>query len=400
MKKRILFGALTVLILACVLTVVYRCASKSNQLIDADSTTVSAGSTLPATTKAPPTTEPAATTQKATAIKHVNIREMGNTADGKITLGFTGDINLDETWKSGPMQYLKNSKNGIADFIEPNLIRKMKDSDILFVNNEFAFSTRGDEQEEKAYTFRANPSNIQVFKTLGVDAVSIANNHIYDFRDAAMQDTMDTLKKADIAYVGGGSNLAEAMKPVYFKINGKIIAYVAAANTVWYYRTPAAGRNSMGVLDAASAECMKAIQEAAANSDYVFVYLHWGTDYQFQADAVQMAEAKKYIDAGADAIIGAHPHVLQGMDFYKDKFIAYSLGNFWFNMKNYQTGYLELTIDKAGKIEPCFVPCRQVGGKTYIEKDTAKRNATIHIVEQYSPNKNIKIDANGLVTQI
>ena len=87
------------------------------------------------------------------------------------------------------------------------------------------------------------------------------------------------------------------------------------------------------------------------------------------------------------------------MGFYKGGFIAYSLGNFWFNTKDSQTGFLELVIDKAGKIEPRFTPCRQVGGKTYIENDITKRNAIINIVENYSTNKNIEIDANGTVSE-
>lgn len=331
-------------------------------------------------------------------IAEADIIQMGDTADGTITLGFTGDINLDETWKSGPMQYCKKSKSGIRGFIKPDLIKKMNDADILFVNNEFTYSTRGDEQLEKAYTFRADPKNVEILKTLGVDVVSIANNHIYDFRKAAMADTISTLKKADIACVGGGENLAEAMKPAYFRINGKIIAYVAASCTLWYYRTPAAaGENTMGVLDAFGNDCIKAIKEAAANSDYVVVYLHWGNDYQNRVNSEQITCAKKYIDAGADAVIGAHPHVLQGMDYYKGKFIAYSLGNFWFNIKDCQTGFLELVIDQSGKIEPCFTPCRQVGSKTYIETDMVKRRATLKLIEDYSPSRNIVIHDNGVV---
>lgn len=410
MKKRNLIFASLALILTLAIVAVFVTLPKAGNLITkGGETNTSSCNTVSLTekpTRQTQTIQPAKTTettQPTTEKPQVNTAEyvyqMGNTADGTITLGFTGDINLDETWQSGPMQYYKNNKNGISDFINPDLIKKMKDADILFVNNEFTYSTRGDEQLEKAYTFRANPENVQILKTLGVDVVSIANNHIYDFRKDAMADTMSTLKKANIAYVGGGENLADAMKPAYFKINDKTIAYVAASTTLWYYRTPAAGKNTMGILDAFSSDCIEAIKEAATNSDYVVVYLHWGDDYNYSANSEQISDAKKYIDAGADAVIGAHPHVLQGMDFYKGKFIAYSLGNFWFNMKDYQTGFLELVIDKTGKIEPHFTPCRQVGGKTYIENDKTTRNSIINIIENYSPNKNIEIDVNGMVSE-
>lgn len=148
-----------------------------------------------------------------------------------------------------------------------------------------------------------------------------------------------------------------------------------------------------------SDNCINAIKDAAANSDYVFVYVHWGTENSHHTSGEQLTEGKRYIDAGAHAVIGAHPHILQGMDFYKDRFIAYSLGNFWFNLKSLQSGYLELIIDENGRIQPQFLPCYTNGGKTFIENNKTKRDDTVKLIESVSPGRKISIDENGVVTK-
>lgn len=179
-----------------------------------------------------------------------------------------------------------------------------------------------------------------------------------------------------------------------------MIAFVAAGRAEPWFNTPTAGKEKPGILDAyGSDNCVNAIKDAAANSDYVFVYVHWGTENSHNTAGEQLAEGKRYIDAGAHAVVGAHSHILQGMDFYKGRFIAYSLGNFWFNLKNLQSGYLELVIDEDGKIQPQFIPCQTNGGKTYIENDASKRNNTVKLIENVSPRHNINIDEHGMVTE-
>lgn len=348
----------------------------------------------------PPDTQQQLSTEKNTVADPITIVELGNTADGKIRIGFTGDINLDETLETGPMQFYQFGVNTISDFIDPVLVGRLRAADILFVNNEFAFSDRGERQVKKTYTFRANPANVSVYKELGVDAVSIANNHIYDFRADAMRDTMSTIKGAGIACAGGGENITQAKTAAYFSVNVKVIAFVAAGRAEPWFNTPTAGKEKLGILDAyGSDNCVNAISDAVANSDYVFVYVHWGTENSHNTSGEQLTEGKRYIDAGADAVIGAHSHILQGMDFYKGRFIAYSLGNFWFNLKELQSGYLELVIDENGKIQPQFIPCQTNGGKTFIENDESKRNSTLKLIESVSPRRNITMDENGMVTE-
>lgn len=358
-------------------------------------TTSRAGATTVETTP----TQPSTTAEPATQVLPDGVRVLPDTADGSVTIGFTGDINLDETWDRGPMQYCAASSRGIADYIGADLIAAMKSADILFVNNECSISTRGKKQA-KAYTFRADPSNISVYADLGVDAVSLANNHIYDYGAQGLIDTVAHLEKAGIAVAGAGADIEAASQAAYFRINGKTIAFVAAGRTESWFNTPAAGEDSAGILDAyGSDNCVRAIRRAAAQSDYVIVYVHWGTEDSHHTSTEQLAESKRYIEAGADAVIGSHPHVLQGMDFYQGKFIAYSLGNFWFNLKDLESAYLELTIDARGVITPRLTPCMTSGGHTTIEKDGTKAGEIIALMEDVSPRGNIAIASDGKVTQ-
>lgn len=193
-----------------------------------------------------PTTQAQPSTQKASDAVPINIVELGSTADGKIKIGFTGDINLDEKLKTGPMQFYELGVNHISDFIDPVLVNRLRGADILFVNNEFAFSDRGEKQAQKTYTFRANPANISVYKELGVDVASIANNHIYDYKADAMRDTIATIEGAGIASIGGGENIAQAKKAAYFRVNGKVIAFIAAGRAEPWFETPTAGKKSLG----------------------------------------------------------------------------------------------------------------------------------------------------------
>lgn len=377
-KKQIILAAVTavVLLAAAVIGVKTALDVRNNNAVPAGVPVETAGAATAGETTAAATAAP----KQGTAI----------------VLGFTGDINLD-----GSLPMMKNfykCEDGIYGCIDPALIKRMQDADILFVNNEFTFSNRGAKQQNKAYTFRADPADIGILKEIGVDAISVANNHIFDYGAEAMLDTIQTLKNADIACVGAGENLAEAMKPVYFAVNGKTVAYVAAGRPEPYFKTPVAGENSAGILAAYGSDSfVNAIQTAAKNSDYVIVYVHWGDEYTNSPGSTQIEQGRKYIDAGADAVIGAHPHVVQGMGCEDGKFIAYSLGNFWFGMKNLNALYLELEIGADGAIRPRLFPCVLKEGKTFLATEFNKEEEIFGIIEKYSPGSNIAIDENGYV---
>lgn len=315
-------------------------------------------------------------------------------------LSFAGDINFDENWST--MAYYNTTTNGIYDCISPDLIQMMNDSDIMSLNNEFTFSTQGVSMEGKAYTFRAHPSRVGILKELGVDIVNLANNHVYDYGEQALLDTMDTLTKSDIYYFGAGKNLENAMAPVYFEVQGKTIAYVGASRAEKYQMTPQATENSPGILRCYDTSLfIETIKEAKNNADYVIANVHWGTEYSYELEDIQLQTSKDYIDAGADVIIGAHPHVLQGIEYYKGKPIVYSLGNLWFNEKTLDTMLLNIHFngnDNEESIELEIIPAIQSENVTKLVTKSEEKERIYSFLEDISIN--VEINKQGLVTEI
>lgn len=320
-----------------------------------------------------------------------NIREIGYSMDGETVLNLVGDVSLAENWRIMP-RYDERDK-GVAGILSERVIAEMRSADIALVNNEFTFSDRG-EPLEKSYTFHGSPSRVSIYQDLGVDIVSLANNHAYDYGTDAFLDTLYTLDNADIPYIGGGNNLAEAMRPRYFIVNGRKIAYVAATRGEKYdIVTPAAGADSPGVLRTYDSELfLQSIREARQNSDYVIAYVHWGTEDSHEIEDVQKTMGYEYIDAGADIVIGSHAHVLQGIEFYKGKPIVYNLGNFIFNSLTLDTGMLKIHIKADGTPAYEFLPCIQEDCYTR-DVDGDEKERILNYMEDISFN--VKFDENG-----
>ena len=315
------------------------------------------------------------------------------------TLCFAGDISLDEN--AVTTAQLDCSENGIYDCISPELIQIMQDADIMCLNNEFTFSTNGSPMPDKAYTFRANPERVAVLQKMGVDVVTLANNHVYDYGKQALLDTFSTLESAEIEYFGAGENLDEAMDAVYYEIDGKTIAFVGASRAEKYKLTPQATETEPGILRCYDTELfLEAIREADANADFVIAVVHWGTEYSYDLEEVQLSTGKDYLDVGADAIIGAHSHCLQGMEFYDEKPIIYSLGNYWFNSKTLDSMLVRLHFfgdDNGGSVEVSVVPAIQKDAKTQIVTEAEEQERIYTFLESISVN--VEIDECGVVIE-
>lgn len=327
----------------------------------------------------------------------VELEEDLNSFD--FVLAFAGDINFDENWST--MKYYNSVENGIYDCISPELIQIMRDADIMCLNNEFTYSTQGSPLKGKAYTFRAQPSRVDILKEMGVDIVSLANNHAYDYGERSLIDTMATLKQAGIHYVGAGHNLEEAMSPVYFEVQGKTIVYVAASRAEKYRMTPQATEDAPGILLCYDTKLfLKAIEEAKKNADYVIAFVHWGTEYSYELEKVQRVTGKEYLDAGADIVIGAHSHCLQGIEYYEGKPIVYSLGNLWFNDKTLDTMLVKIRFhgdDNQKNIELEIVPAIQKNLITTIVTEQSEKERIYSFLEGISINA--KISEEGIVSE-
>ncbi len=311
-----------------------------------------------------------------------------------IVLAFAGDINLDEDSK--PVSRYDSEGQGILGCISPELVEEMTTADIMMLNNEFAYSLRGKEAQNKSYTFRAAPDRVNILKEMGVDIVSLANNHALDFGMDALLDTFTTLEAASIDYVGAGDTLGRAKAPVYYTIGDTKLAYVAASRVVfdmsWYASDHTPGM--IGTYDPTL--LLETIREASEQSDFVVVYVHWGVELTNDPVDYQKTLARQYIDAGADAVIGCHPHVLQGLEFYKGKPIAYSLGNYWFNNTTREAGLLKLLLPPEGGLRVQLLPTLGENTYTSLITEEDKRTAYFNFMEEISFG--VSIDKEGYVT--
>ena len=313
------------------------------------------------------------------------------------TICFAGDINLDEAWST--TQFLSQQENGIRDCISEELLTHMQEADVMCLNNEFTYSQQGAPLDGKMYTFRANPERVAVLQEMGVDIVKLANNHVYDYGKQALLDTFETLENAGIPYIGAGRNLEDAMKPVYIELDGKKIAFVAASRAEKYKMTPQATESEPGILRCYDNTLfLEVIAEARKNADFVLVYVHWGTEYSYELEEVQLTTGKEYLDAGADAVIGAHTHCLQGMEYYDGKPIIYSLGNYWFNNKTLDSMLLDLHFygdDDGGKLEVKVIPAIQSEMRTRIVTEPEEQERIYSFLEDISVN--VEIDEQGFL---
>lgn len=312
-----------------------------------------------------------------------------------VTLLFAGDILMDDHY--AVMSAFHNRGNDINQAFDQGLLEQMRNADIFMINNEFTFTSRGTPTVNKKFTFRANPGNVSMYEEMGVDIVSVANNHIYDYGEISLLDTLDTLEQAEIPYVGAGRNLQEAMTPVYYIANGMKIAFVSATqierNSV--PDTKEATQDSAGVLRCMNPDnLLLVIEEAKKNSDYVILYIHWGTESQEAIDWLQEQQAPIYAQAGVDLIIGDHPHCLQKMDSVEGVPVIYSLGNFWFNSRTQNSCVVKVAL-RAGEMESFqFIPCRQSDCRTALLTGQEKTEV-LDYMRTISPN--VTIDEEGYV---
>lgn len=238
-------------------------------------------------------------------------------------------------------------------------------SDINLANLESPIAGGGKEYSEKQFRFRAEPEVAKAIRAAGFNLVTLANNHIMDFGDEALSETLHHLSDNGIAWVGAGGNLSEARKMVLNKIKGKKIAFLSYSLTqpIEFF----AGQDRPGTAPGYEKLVTADISSARKQADFVIVSFHWGKESSSAVQAYQRTAAHKAIEAGADVIIGHHPHVLQGIERYKKGIIFYSLGNFTFASMSAVADVsamirLKLTDDRReAEILPLDILHRRVG---------------------------------------
>lgn len=273
-------------------------------------------------------------------------------SDGQVKLTFVGDVLL-----ASKVDDILKQKG--YDYPYTNVKDYLTKPDFTIANLETPITTRGTVQN-KDYVYRSSPMALPPLKDAGIDLVNLANNHVMDYGPEGLQDTMNALDQEGIKRMGAGNDLNEAYQPVIMEKDGMKIAFFGFSRVVpeasWK-----AGPGRIGVAETYNYKPpVEAIQKAKASADLVVVVAHWGVERSDHPDKYQTDLAHRYIDAGADLVVGGHPHVLQGFEQYKGKWIAYSLGNFIFTTndvsKTWETVILEAACSKDKSCNIHLVP--------------------------------------------
>lgn len=215
------------------------------------------------------------------------------------------------------------------DFPFQNISWFLKGGDITFGNLENPI-TPGRNIKITEMILRADPIMASALQNAGFNILSLANNHLPDFGTKGVTDTLQYLKDAHIKHIGAGKSREEAYEPQYININGLRLAFLAFTDP---HIAPDGYSADDGPKTAAlNSDNMKiSITNAAKEADFVIIYLHLGTEYSQEPDENQIYYSHLAIDAGADLVIGSHPHVVQKVELYKGKYMLHSLGNFIFD---------------------------------------------------------------------
>lgn len=313
----------------------------------------------------------------------------GEPEDKTVHLVFAGDILLSEH-----VTKAYDGAGGIHGVLDEGFREVIERSDIFMANQEFPFSERGTAESDKQYTFRLPPSRINILQEIGADIVSLANNHALDFGREALSDTCSVLEDAGIRYVGAGENLERAGKLETIEIKDKAIGFLAASR-VFPKADWAAGSNTPGMLSGYDPTILlEEIQKAKEVSDYLVVYIHWGIERDEYPQDYQRALGKRIIDAGADIVVGSHPHVLQGIEYYNGKPIIYSLGNFIFGSSIPKTALLKVDLED-GQARLSLVPGTSGAGYTRTLTQEPERQAFYRYIESLSYG--VRIDESGII---
>ncbi len=206
----------------------------------------------------------------------------------------------------------------------------LSSADLTFGNLENPVSARG-KDVGSIYSFRADPRVLDGLSGAGFDAVSIANNHIWDWGADALSDTAELLLQKGIVPVGAGRDYAEANDVRIIERNGMKIGLYAYTNLL--PKSRAASEHAPGLSEFDEEKILDRIRtdKEKKKTDISIVSMHWGEEYAKEADAFQKRFARKLIDAGADIVVGHHPHVPEEAEWYEGKLILYSLGNLVFD---------------------------------------------------------------------
>ena len=306
----------------------------------------------------------------------------------EITLTFSGDTMFD--WQLRPVIQSKG-----ADYPFQHVKPEIEKADYSFVNLESAFTTREKKYPGQLFWIKSDPSTLQAIKNTGYDIVNIGNNHTLDYYQDGLLDTISHVEKIGLPYIGAGKNASDAYTARDVTIKGKKFKFISFVrfmpDSAWV-----ATNDKPGIANGYDLNLVtKTIKEQKKDADYMIVYMHWGVEKTNRPADYQKEYVQKMVEAGANAIVGSHPHWLQGFEYYNKVPVAYSLGNFLF--PDYVTGHSAetgvLTLKFKGKdVQMSFNPYMIRNNQITPLQDTEKQNMLQYL---QSISNNVQIDKDG-----
>lgn len=271
----------------------------------------------------------------------VSARGDDTRAGGTVRIVFAGDIMLD----GGPGHIVTSGGDPFA-----KVATVLADADLTVGNLECAIVKEG-HAVDKPFTFRGPEKALPLLKRY-FSAVSLANNHSGDWGKHGFVTELELLRETGLPWFGGGANAREARRPLVLSAAGKRIAFLGYND--YPPRSFAAGAATPGTAWLIEKDAARDIKLARAQADFVVLFVHWGEDLEPAVTPQQKAMGRALVDAGADAIIGGHPHLIQDVEWYQDKPIVYSIGNFVFDYFPYDPAVwkawmVRLTLGKPGR---------------------------------------------------
>jgi len=311
-----------------------------------------------------------------------------------LVLGFGGDTML------GRLANEVISLKGYA-YTWGNLLPELKKTDINIVNLENTFTT-SEQKVPKVFNFKATPDKVETLKIANIDIVSLANNHSLDFGVEGLQETIQTLNKANILHTGAGMDVNQARTPAIIKKNNITVGVIGYTDNEpdWAAGTDKPGTNYIKVGNINKVK--KDIAHIRPQVDILIVSIHWGPNMRKKPTQEFIDFAHQMINAGIDIIHGHSAHIFQGIEIYNNKLIMYDTGDFVDDymvdpvLRNDQSFFYVVTIDKSGiqniQLIPTLIDNVQVNhvtGETY--KEIIKR------MQQLSAPFGTKISNDGKI---
>ncbi|GAA1531275.1 CapA family protein [Kribbella lupini] len=270
-----------------------------------------------------------------------------------LTLAFGGDVNFEGKTQELLEKDPATAFGPVAD--------ELKSADLAIVNLETPITTRGTPQQ-KRYLFRTDARAVTAIKSAGVDLISLANNHTLDYGQVGLFDTMSAAWRGGLPTVGGGRNAAQAYAPWRTTIRGIRVSVFAFSQVSDLADEWTATKNRAGLALAVDRrQALAAVRAARATSDVIVVAPHWGAEHDRCPTADQRSFAADLSAAGADVVVGAHAHVLQGQGYEGNTFVAYGMGNLLWGSglltpEDWRGGVLHLTLHGRTVVERNFTP--------------------------------------------